>query len=221
MKRSNARFGVVGFCFMLAMVTYVDRASIGVLAGAIRADLNISMTEMGYIFSAFTFAYAIFEIPSAWWGEKIGARLVMARIVAWWSAFTILTAAAVGFKSLWVIRFLFGAGEAGAWPNVTRVFSRWIPAGERGRMQGIFFSGAHLAAGLTPPLVLVMTQFMGWRIIFIVFGVIGFLWSVAWLRWFRDHPHEHPGVNAVELEYIREGQAPESSGTLKIGRAHV
>lgn len=219
MKRSNARFGVVGFCFMLAMVTYVDRASIGVLAGAIRADLNISMTEMGYIFSAFTFAYAIFEIPSAWWGEKIGARLVMARIVAWWSTFTILTAAAVGFKSLWVIRFLFGAGEAGAWPNATRVFSRWIPAGERGRMQGIFFSGAHLAAGLTPPLVLVMTQFMGWRVIFIVFGAIGFLWSVAWLRWFRDHPHEHPGVNTMELEYIREGQALESPGTLNMNSA--
>jgi MFS family permease len=201
---------------MLAMVTYVDRACIGVLAGTIRADLNISMTEMGYIFSAFTFAYAIFEIPSAWWGEKIGARLVLARIVAWWSAFTFLTATAVGFKSLWIIRFLFGAGEAGAWPNATRVFSRWIPAGERGRMQGIFFSGAHLAAGLTPPLVLLMTQFMGWRVIFIVFGVLGFLWSMAWLRWFRDHPHEHSGVNAIELEYIREGQAQESPDTLNM-----
>ena len=140
------------------MVTYIDRACIGVLAGAIRADLGLSMTQMGYVFSAFTFAYAIFEIPSAWWGEKIGARRVLARIVAWWSAFTMLTAAATGFVSLWLIRFLFGAGEAGAWPNATRVFSRWIPVTERGRVQGIFFAGAHLAAGLTPPLVLFLLQ---------------------------------------------------------------
>ena len=148
MKRSRARYGVVGFCFALAMVTYIDRACIGVLAGAIRADLGLSMTQMGYVFSAFTFAYAIIEIPSAWWGEKIGARRVLARIVAWWSAFTMLTSATTGFVSLWLIRFLFGAGEAGAWPNATRVFSRWIPVTERGRVQGIFFAGAHLAAGL-------------------------------------------------------------------------
>ena len=212
MTRSRARYGVVGFCFALAMVTYIDRASIGVLAGTIRSDLGLSMTQMGYVFSAFTFAYAIFEIPSAWWGEKIGARRVLARIVMWWSAFTMLTAAATGFVSLWLIRFLFGAGEAGAWPNATRVFSRWIPVTERGRVQGIFFSGAHLAAGLTPPLVLFLLQFVGWRSLFLIFGSLGFVWALAWLRWFRDLPGEHPGVNEAELNHINGGLAAESSG---------
>ncbi len=212
MMRSKARYGVVGFCFALAMVTYIDRACIGVLAGTIRADLDLSMTQMGYVFSAFTFAYAIFEVPSAWWGEKIGARRVLARIVAWWSAFTMLTAAATGFVSLWLIRFLFGAGEAGAWPNATRVFSRWIPVTERGRVQGIFFSGAHLAAGLTPPLVLFLLQYVGWRSLFLIFGSLGFLWALAWLRWFRDLPADHPGVNEAELNHINSGLRAEPAG---------
>jgi len=196
---SRARFGVVGFCVALAVVTYLDRACIGVLSGDIRRDLGLSMQQMGFVLSAFTLAYAIFEIPSAWWGEKIGARKVLARIVAWWSAFTLLTAAVTGYKSLLAVRFLFGAGEAGAWPNATRVFSRWIPASERGRVQGIFFAGAHLAAGLTPPLVLLLSPLVGWRGVFLIFGSLGFLWAWCWLLWFRDRPANHPAVNAAEL----------------------
>jgi len=209
--RSNTRFGVVAFCVALAWITYMDRACIGVLSSAIRADLGLSMTQMGYVFSAFTLAYAIFEIPSAWWGERIGARRVLARIVTWWSVFTILTAAATGLKSMVIVRFLFGAGEAGAWPNATRVFSRWIPAQERGRVQGIFFAGAHLAAGLTPPLVLALAPFVGWRGVFVVFGSLGFFWALAWLRWFRDQPSEHPRVNAEELAHIRQGRLDEAA----------
>jgi ACS family glucarate transporter-like MFS transporter len=200
---TRARFRVVGFCVALATITYLDRACIGVLSGAIREDLGLSMRQMSFVFSAFTLAYAIFEVPSAWWGGEIGPRRVLARIVAWWSAFTLLTAAATGYAMLLVVRFLFGAGEAGAWPNATRVFSRWIPTEERGRVQGVFFAGAHAAAGLTPPLVLLMVPVLGWRGVFVVFGLLGFIWSIAWLRWFRDQPGEHPEVNAGELAHIQ------------------
>jgi len=211
-KATRARFGVVGFCVALAVVTYLDRACIGVLSGDIRRDLGLSMQQMGFVFSAFTLAYAIFEIPSAWWGEKIGARKVLARIVAWWSAFTLLTAAVTGYKSMLAVRFLFGAGEAGAWPNATRVFSRWIPASERGRVQGVFFAGAHLAAGLTPPLVLLLSPLVGWRGVFLIFGSLGFLWAWCWLRWFRDLPADHPSVNAAELAHITDGTVAAPSG---------
>ena len=209
---TRARFKVVGFCVALAVVTYLDRACIGVLAGDIRRDLGLTMQQMSFVFSAFTLAYAIFEIPSAWWGEKIGPRLVLARIVGWWSAFTLLTAASFGYISLLIFRFLFGAGEAGAWPNATRVFSRWIPAEERGRVQGVFFAGAHLAAGLTPPLVLVLAPMVGWRGVFLIFGLLGFVWSAMWLRWFRDRPDEHAGVNAAELSHITRGIVVDRSG---------
>ncbi len=209
---SRARFRVVGFCVALATITYFDRTCIGVLSGDIRRDLGLSMQEMGFVFSAFTLAYALFEIPCAWWGERIGARRVLARIVTWWSVFTMLTAAATGLKSMLVVRFLFGAGEAGAWPNATRVFSRWIPTAERGRVQGVFFAGAHFAAGITPPIVLLLAPLVGWRGVFLVFGGLGFIWSLAWLRWFRDRPADHPAVNAAERAHIEQGLAAGTSG---------
>ena len=141
------RYRVVAFAVALAAITYLDRVCISIPAPSIQKDLGLSKQEMSYIFSAFTIAYTVFEIPTAWWADRSGTRSVLARIVASWSCFTIATSAAVNFWSMWVIRFLFGAGEAGAWPCVARTFERWIPAKERGKIQGIFFAGAHAAGG--------------------------------------------------------------------------
>jgi MFS family permease len=207
------RYGVVAFAVGLAMVTYLDRVCIGVLAPAIRRDLGLSEMQMSWVFSAFALAYAAFEIPTAWWADRIGSRAVLTRIVIWWSAFTMATAAAWNLASLLVIRFLFGAGEAGAWPNAARVFSRWVPAGERGLVQGIFFSGAHLAGGITPGLVTLLSLWLPWRGVFLLFGGIGLLWAWAWYRWFRDEPRDHPSVNLLERERIeRERGLPPSHG---------
>jgi MFS family permease len=174
-------------------------------------ELGLSQIQMSYVFFAFALAYAIFEIPTAWWADRIGSRAVLTRIVAWWSAFTMLTAAAFSYVSLLAIRFLFGAGEAGAWPNAARVFSHWIPAGERGKVQGIFFASAHLAGGITPFLVAQLSVFLSWRSVFLVFGTIGFVWALAWHRWFRDEPRDHPSVGPAEAAFIeRERGLPAS-----------
>ena len=125
---TRVRYNVVGFCVALAAVTYLDRVCISILAKDISRDLGLTQLQMSYVFSAFTLAYAVFEIPTAWWGERVGTRRVLTRIVMWWSAFTIATAGAFNYASLLAIRFLFGAGEAGAWPNAARTFARWIPA---------------------------------------------------------------------------------------------
>ncbi len=204
------RHRVVGMTVLLAAITYLDRVCVGVLAGDISKDLNLSKIQMGWVFSAFTIAYGLFEIPTAAWADRLGARGVVTRIVAWWSTFTIATAAAWNLASLLVIRFLFGAGEAGAWPCVGRVFSRWIPAGERGKVQGIFFAGAHLAGAFTPGLVVWMAHYMHWRWIFVVFGFIGFTWATAWYLWFRDEPRDKPGTSQAEIEKIERerGLAP-------------
>lgn len=206
---SRARYAVVGFAVLLAMVTYLDRACIGAVAHLIRRDLNLSLDQMGHIFSAFALAYALFEIPTAWWADRQGTRSVLTRIVTWWSAFTMATAAAGGYFSLLVIRFLFGMGEAGAWPCVARVFARWIPASERATIKGVFFAGAYAAGAATPIVVTWLVDGMGvtWRMIFLSFGAIGLVWAVAWWRWFRDEPADHPGVNAAELALI-EGSRP-------------
>lgn len=203
---ARTRYRVVGFALALAAVTYLDRACIATLAPEIQRDLHLDDDHMSWIYSAFAIAYAAFEIPTAWWADRLGTRRVLTRIVTWWSAFTMLTAAAWNFTSMLVIRFLFGAGEAGAWPGVARTFSRWIPRTERGAIQGVFFAAAHLAGGVTPVLALWLLHLVGWRWVFLIFGIPGIVWAVAWYRWFRDEPEEHPSVGADELREIQGGR---------------
>ena len=211
------RYRVVAAAVTLAGVTYLDRVCVGVLAPSIMADLHISQIQMSFVFSAFTAAYALFEMPTAWWADRIGSRRVLTRIVLWWSAFTMLTAAATSYVVMLAVRFLFGMGEAGAWPNAARVFSRWIPLRERGRVQGIFFAGAHLAGGLTPALITLIALYLPWRMVFVALGFVGLAWAAFWYSWFRDDPREHPSVNAAEAELIEKtrGLPPEHehSGT--------
>jgi ACS family glucarate transporter-like MFS transporter len=203
---TRVRRKVLAMTMALAAITYLDRVAIGVTRPYIAQDLGLSATQMGYVFSAFYLSYALFEIPTGWWGDKVGTRKVLTRIVCWWSAFTVLTGFAFNYPSLLAIRFLFGAGEAGAWPNVARTFSRWFPRRDRGTVQGTFFMGAHLAGGLTPALATALLVYMNWRTMFMVFGSIGFIWALAWYRWFRDTPAEHPSVNAAERAFIEDGK---------------
>src|SRR5436305_2974781 len=195
MQPTRTRYGAAGLLMLLAAITYLDRVCISVLAPDMARDLSLSKIQMSWVFSAFAIAYAGFEIVTAWWGERIGRRRILTRIVVWWSCFTISTGLAWSFPSLVVIRFLFGAGEAGAWPNAALAFSRWTPLRERGRMQGFFFAGAHLSGGLTPLLVAALLPVLSWRGVFVACGSVGFVWAAAWCRWFRDEPREHAGVN--------------------------
>jgi len=212
---THVRYRVVAFTMALAAVTYLDRVCISIVAPQIMRDLRLTNIQMSYAFSAFTLAYAIFEIPTAWWADRIGSRRVLTRIVLWWSVFTMATAGAFNYVALLVVRFLFGIGEAGAWPNAARVFTRWIPAQERGRVQGIFFAGAHLSGGLTPILVAYLATFLPWRVIFLLFGCVGLLWALAWYWWFRDEPREHGSVGAEERDFIEStrGLAPDHGGS--------
>src|SRR5262245_21914844 len=203
LQTSRVRYRVVGLAVLLAAITYLDRVAISLTAEPMMRDLSLDTIQMGFVFSAFTLAYGLFEIPTGWWGDRIGTRRVLTRIVVWWSSFTIATAAAFNYGSLLVIRFLFGVGEAGAWPNAARTFSRWIPLSERGTAQGIFFMGAHLGGALTPILVTAMLKVMHWRSVFIIFGAVGFVWAAIWYWWFRDDPEQHRAVSRRELEHIQ------------------
>ena len=209
------RCRVLAMAVLLAGITYLDRVCISVAAPDIMRDLRLNRVQMSLVFSAFTLAYALFEIPTGWWGDRAGSRRVLTRIVVWWSSFTILTGAAFNYASLLATRFLFGMGEAGAWPNVARTFSRWFPQSERGTAQGIFFMGAHLAGGLTPLLVTAMLVHLPWRAMFAIFGSVGFFWAAAWYRWFRDDPAEHPSVAAAERQLIESGRVKAHSLDLR------
>jgi MFS transporter, ACS family, glucarate transporter len=203
---SGLRSRVLAMTVALAFLTYMDRVCISVTAPAILRDLRLSNIQMGFVFSAFTAAYALFEIPTGWWADRIGSRRVLTRIVTWWSIFTGLTGVAWNFPSLLALRALFGAGEAGAWPTVARALSRWFPEQERGTAQGIFFMGAHLGGGLTPILVAAIAARIGWRGTFPLLSVFGFIWAVSWFRWYRDEPRDHASITAEELGWIEGGR---------------
>ena len=198
------RSRVLGFAFLLAVVTYLDRVCISAAAPSIMEELHLSVLQMSVVFSAFTLSYSLFEVPSGWLGDVKGPRRVLTRIVLWWSAFTMLTGAAQGFRSLVLIRFLFGAGEAGAFPNIARSFSRWFPPRERGRANGVMFLGSRLGGMLSAPVALVIIARWGWRESFVVFGLVGIVWAAAWYAWYRDRPEEHPAMTAAELAVIQD-----------------
>ncbi len=218
---TRTRYKVLALCVMLAGITYLDRICISITRPRMQEEMGLSATQMGWVFAAFQLAYGLFEIPSGHWGDKIGTRNVLTRIVLWWSTFTMLTAMTFNYSSLLVIRFLFGIGEAGAWPNVARTFSRWFPVQERATAQGIFFMGAHLAGGLTPLLVTWLLHFMHWRSLFLLFGSLGFVWAFFWYRWFRDEPAAHPDVSAQERALIEKGRAPQARHDLTWARWKV
>ncbi len=168
----------------------------------IQAEFSLTEGQFGWVFAAFGLAYAMFEIPTARWADLRGAKGVFTRIVLWWSAFTMLTAAAWNYVSLLVARFLFGAGEAGAFPCMARVLSRWMPFRERGSAKGVFFASAYIAGGLTPIIVGYLLLTFSWREILVGFGLIGLVWVAAWHWWFRDEPADHPRVNDAERQMI-------------------
>ena len=203
---TRVRYAVLAFMCSLSVITYLDRVCISGSAPYIISDLGLTPVEMGLAFTAFGIAYAAFEVPSGWLGDMIGARKVMTRIVVWWSVFTTLTGLVRNLSSLVAVRFLFGAGEAGAFPNTTKVISRWMPTVERGFAQGVVWMCARMGGALAPGLVVFMISRMGWRPSFWVFGVLGLVWAVLFWSWFRDTPGEKPGVNEMELQIIQRGQ---------------
>lgn len=199
---TRARHWVIVFAVTLAIVTYIDRVCISQAAPQMRRDLNLTAVEMGYAFAAFAWAYALFEIPGGWLGDWMGPRRVLMRIVIWWSVFTAATAWVWNIGSLVVIRFLFGAGEAGCFPNLTKAFTTWLPQDERVRAQGIMWLSARWGGAFTPMLVYFVLQHMSWRRAFELFGAIGIVWAIFFFRWYRDNPRDHKSVNAAELALL-------------------
>jgi len=199
---TRTRYWVIVFAITLAIITYIDRVCISKAAPLIQQDLGLTKQQMGYAFAAFGWAYALFEIPGGWLGDVIGPRKVLMRVVVMWSLFTAATGWAWGLVSLVIFRFMFGMGEAGCFPNLTKAFTIWLPITERVRAQGIMWLSARWGGAFTPLLVGWLLTLMPWRYTFLLFGLVGVVWAVFFYRWFRDNPREHPAVNAAEMAVI-------------------
>ena len=199
---TRVRHTVLAFIIVLAVITYIDRVCISQAAPDIRHDLGLNEKQMGWVFFAFTATYALFEIPAGRMGDRDGPRGVLMKVVVMWSVFTALTGAAWNYVSLLVCRIFFGAGEAGCFPNATKIFTIWLPSNERVRAQSLLWLSARWGGAFTPMLVACVLAFVNWRWAFVIFGALGVVWAIAFYRWFRDRPSEHPGVNAAELALL-------------------
>ncbi|HVJ84707.1 MAG TPA: MFS transporter [Caulifigura sp.] len=198
----RARYAVLAMLVGLSVITYMDRVCISNAATRIQKDLGISDWQWGWVLGVFSIGYGIFEVPTGAWGDRVGQRRVLTRIVVWWSVFTMLTGAVEGFVAMLVVRFLFSMGEAGAYPNATGSVGRWFPPEERARAQGVIWSAARLSGAVTPAIVLYLILALGWRMTFVVFGLVGIVWAVVWRIWYRDFPQDHSWVSEEELQEI-------------------
>ncbi|MBV6430762.1 MAG: putative sulfoacetate transporter SauU [Bryobacteraceae bacterium] len=203
------RLRVLLLLFLLSIITYIDRVCISVAGPRMQQDLGITPERWGWVVGAFTLSYAAFEIPSGALADKLGARSVLTRIVLWWSIFTSLTGAVSNFFLLLLVRFCFGAGEAGAYPGSTSAVARWFPPRERARATSVFWMASRLGGVLAPILVVAIQQRHGWRASFYVFGILGVLWCAVWYWWYRDHPTLKPGISESELHEIGAGSISE------------
>jgi MFS transporter, ACS family, glucarate transporter len=235
---TRVRYGVLALACSLSMVNYLDKFCMGAAKKPFADDLGLNdASEVNIAISAFALAYALFEVPSGWLGDVFGPRRVIIRIVLWWSFFTVLTGfigmhvggyILGGLTVLVIVRFLFGAGEAGCYPNITRSLHNWFPYHERGFAQGAVWMCGRLMGGLTPFVWMILVKGVGnkydaasgerigvfmpallgegnWRATFYLFGIIGVAWCIWFALWFRNRPEEKPSVNQAELELIRRG----------------
>jgi ACS family glucarate transporter-like MFS transporter len=219
-RPTRVRYGVLGFACALSMITYLDRVCFATVAPYIEREFHLNKQQMGWIFTAFALAYALFEVPSGWMGDVFGPRRTLIRIVLWWSLFTALTGVIfptpslpwLAFAAMFLVRFLFGMGEAGAYPNIARSFHNWFPFEERGFAQGTVWMAGRFAGGMSSFAVLALMihtmtpegqPVVLWRHSFWLFGGLGVVWCAVFWWWFRDRPEQHPGVNAAELALIR------------------
>jgi len=198
------------------MITYMDRTAIASAIPFIQKEFGISTVTVGWILSSFSCGHALFQVPGGWLGDRLGPRRALTAIVCWWSFFTAMTAMSWNAVSMVLTRFLFGVGEAGAFPIATRSLSRWILPSERGYAQGVTHAGSRLGASLTPPLVVALTVAYGWRSPFFVFDAIGIAWAVVWFFYYRDTPSEHSSVNQAELSIIHDAIGKRSGTTRSV-----
>ncbi len=192
---------------IFAVITYLDRNSISVIGTKITDELALSDKQWGLVLGAFSLAYGAFEIPTGILVDKYGPRITLFRIVIWWSIFTILTGFVQGFYMLLIVRFLFGAGEAGAFPTASVAIARWFPAIQRGSIQSVVWMGSRLGGALAPFLSVMIANAYGWRSVFYIFGCLGAIWAIYWWFWFKDEPRDMKGISAEEVKEIEEGRS--------------
>jgi len=214
---TRVRWLLIVWLFVLSAVAYLDRVNLSIAGAKLIEEFSISNVQLGLVFSAFLFGYALFQTPAGWLADRFGPRRVLTAGVLWWGIFSALTAAishniANAVMVLIFLRFLLGAGEAIMYPASNQFVARWIPTQERGAANGIIFAGVGIGAGITPPLISWIMLRYGWRSSFLLSAVIGLAAGAVWYLAARDTPESHPSVSPDELATIQQG-IPKAAAT--------
>ncbi len=188
---------------LMYFITYFDRVNMSAAAPVISKEFGFDKIMMGIVFSAFSWSYALFQIPGGWLGDRFGPRRVLTALLTYWSVMVGLVGAATGISSLAASRLLVGIGEAGAFPTATRSMQLWFPRHDRALVQGISHSASRLGGAVAPPLAMLIIVALGWRWVFYITGAVGLLWSMLWYFSYRNTPEEVAAVSKEELAYIR------------------
>ena len=220
LRPTRVRHMVLFLCVIVYMITYIDRTFISTAIPAAQKELLFTDTVMGSILFAHQLAYGLFQIPAGWLADRFGPRAVLASLVLWWCGFMVITSFANSVFALQAGLFLFGAGEAGAFPVANRALSRWLLPSERAFAQGATHAGSRFGGFITPFFVVIIIQQHGWRAPFWMLAVIGVFWAVVWLWYYRDSPAEHKSVNEAERSRIEAaiGKAPARSRVVPWGK---
>lgn len=219
-RATKTRWLVLFLISLMYLICYMDRSNITVAQVEIAKQFGLSRTAMALIFSAFTWAYAIGQIPAGFLGDRFGPKKVLVVIMIWWALAAAMTGGAFGLGSLFAARFLLGLGEAGAFPVASRGMQLWFPRAERGRIQGITHFFSRFAVAITPLVAATILLALGWRAIFYIFGSLGAIWSIVFYWYYRNLPEEHSAVNEAELAEIRgrnpDGTIQQATATLPV-----
>lgn len=214
-RPTRIRHVVLWLTVLAYLITYMDRVVISAAMPSIEKEFGFDTITVGWILAAFQLSYALFQIPGGWLGDVFGPRRALTGVVIWWSAFTAATALTWSAASMAACRFLFGMGEAGAFPIATRSLSRWMLPSERGFAQGITHAGSRMGGAITPIFVVFIIAALGWRAPFLIFALLGLAWAAVWYWFYRDRPEDHGAVNEAERDLIAGSLGRRDSGVRK------
>lgn len=206
MKMSNFRWKVAWLIFIVSFVSYMDRVNLSVATPVIMKEYGFDKIDMGLIQSFFFAGYALMQVPGGMMAEKFGHRITGSLAVIWWSVFTALTAVAKGKFSFVAVRFLFGMGEGPIYPAFAIAIFRWFNKKEKGNASSFLLNGSFLGPVIGPALTVALMSTVGWKMVFLIFGIVGILMAWVWHKYVPENPAESPYVNEAELAHINEGR---------------
>lgn len=198
------QYGVVAQLSVIGMINYMDRATLSIANPLVRQDLGLSVTQMGFLLSAFPLTYALAQLPLGLVIDRLGARLLLGAGITVWSLAQCLAGFVGSPAQLWGLRILLGIGEAPTVPSSTKVVRRWYPMAKRGTPVGIFTGANHLGQAIAAPALTLMMVGFGWRWMFIVMGLAGFVSAAVWFASYRDPADA--GLTPADHAHLAEGE---------------